>query len=193
MKIYFDFDRTLFNTKVFYEDIYKKLEEYKISPQLFDKIRIESKNEGFNLFGILEKINKIKPFNNSLYVELEHIFECSSMYVFDDVEPLLKYLKEINCKLYILTKGNEEFQSVKIDNSKIDDYFEEIIITNNHKGDLDIDYNGIFVDDNMEEIESILKRNPKKVIHINRYSKDNIKDKRFLSINSLKELYDILK
>ena len=68
----------------------------------------------------------------------------------------------------------------------------DIIITNKHKGELDIDYNAIFIDDNLEEIESILKNNPKRVIYINRYSKEKLKDPRFLSINSLKELYKII-
>ena len=193
MKIYIDFDRTLFNTSKFLEDFYKILNDYKIPMDLFEKIRIENKNDGFNPFVILEKLRKVYKFNNSLYVELEHLLESDSMYIFDDVEKFLKYLKTLPCKIYILTRGNDEFQKVKIDNSGIDEYFDNIIITNEHKGNLEIDYDGIFIDDNLEEIESLLTRNPKKVIHINRYNKEKIIDKRFLSINSLQELYEIIK
>ena len=193
MKIYFDFDRTLFDTKTFLERIYSILKEYEIPLDLFDRIRLENKDDGFNLFGILEKVKEIHPFNTALYTDLERLIECDRMFLFADVEKVLEKLKKLNCKLYILTKGNERFQRAKIGNTNIANYFDDIIFTMKYKGELDIDYNAIFVDDSVEEIESILKNNPKKVIYINRYSKDKMNDKRVLSINSLEELYNIIK
>ncbi len=193
MKIYFDFDNTLFNTRAFLQGIKEKLEEYKIPLDLFEKVRIKRQDEGFNLFDILEDIKEVHPFSTALYTDLDRFLECDKVYLFDDVEKILKYLKELHCELYILSKGNDIFQRAKIGNTNIARYFNDIIITNGHKGELDIDYNAIFIDDNIEEIESILKNHPKTVIYINRYSKDKIKDKRFLSVNSLDELYNILK
>lgn len=192
MKIYFDFDRTIFNTEAFQKEIYRLLKEYNIPIDLFDKIKLKNKDNGFNIFIILEEIKKIYTFNTDLYTELNKLLECDDMFVFDDVENLLKYLKNANYKLFILTKGNENFQKIKITNTRIANYFDNIIITNKHKGDLNLDYNAIFVDDSLEEIESILKNNPIKVVYINRYSKDKLENKHVLSINSLKELKEII-
>ncbi len=192
MKIYFDFDRTLFDTKAFLEELYQILKKHNIPIDLFDKIRLEDKDNGFNCFRILEKLKDNYSFNSSLYVDLEHLLECDSRYLFNDSEELLKYLKEHHYQLILLTKGDDDFQKAKIDNTNIDDYFDDIIVTNNHKGELDIYYHAIFIDDNYEELESIMKNNPIKVIHIDRYSKDKNNDKRFLTIHSLKELYKII-
>ena len=193
MKIYFDFDRTLFNTKVFLEDLYKILEEYGVPINIFDEMRLKDKEKWFNCFRILEKIRKEYSFSTGLYNDLEHFLECDSIYLFDDCIDLLKYLKKQHYELILLSRGDHDFQQAKIDNSKIDDYFDDIIITNKHKGELDIDYNAIFIDDNKEEIESILKNNPKMIIYINRYNKDDKLDKKYLTIHSLKELYTIIK
>jgi FMN phosphatase YigB (HAD superfamily) len=114
------------------------------------------------------------------------------MYLFNDCEELLMYLKEHHYEIIMLTKGDKDFQFAKIDNTNIEDYFDNIIVTNKHKGDLDIDYNAVFVDDNIEELESIMKNNPLKVVHIDRYREKNNKDKRFLTIHSLKELLEII-
>ena len=193
MKIYLDFDRTLFNTKFFLQDLYQILEEHNIPINLFDKIKSENIKNGFNCFKILEKLKKSYAFNNSLYVDLERFLENDSVYLFEDVEEFLQYLKEKKFEIILLTKGDVDFQKLKISNTDIDKYFDNIIITTSHKGDLDIDYNGIFIDDNIEELESIMKNNPRKVIYINRYNNDKIRDSRFLTINSLKELYNIIK
>ena len=130
MKIYFDFDRTLFDTKTFLERIYSILKEYEIPLDLFDRIRLENKDDGFNLFGILEKVKEIHPFNTALYTDLERLIECDRMFLFADVEKVLEKLKKLNCKLYILTKGNERFQKAKIGNTNIANYFDDIISFN---------------------------------------------------------------
>ncbi len=192
MKIYFDFDRTLFDTKAFQEEIYRILKDYNIPIDLFDKIKFENKEKGFNIFNILEELQKIHSFNMNLYNALNKLIENDNIYVFDDVNDILKYLKSIHYKLFILTKGDESFQKAKIINTDIVCYFDDIIITNNHKGNLNLDYNAIFVDDSLEEIESILKNKPKQVIYINRYSKDKLEDNHVLSINSLEELKEII-
>lgn len=193
MKIYFDFDRTLFDTKTFQEEIYRILIDYNIPIDLFDKIKFKNKEKGFNIFNILEELQKIHPFNKNLYTALNKLIESDNIYVFDDVNDILKYLKSIHYQLFVLTKGDDSFQRAKIINTDIVNYFDDIIITNNHKGDLKLDYNAIFVDDSLEEIESILKNKPKQVIYINRYSKDIFKDKHVLFINSLEELKEIIK
>ena len=193
MKIYFDFDRTLFDTKLFIADMYKILKEYNIPINVVDEIRLKNKDNGFNIFSILEEIKDNYPFSTGVYTDLDRFIENDRIYLFDDVEKVLKHLKEHNCHLYLLTRGNTDFQRVKISYTKLTSYFDDIIITNNHKGNLDIDYNAIFIDDSMEEIESILKNNPKKVIYIDRYNKNYLKDKRFLTINSLEEFDDLIK
>ena len=125
MNVYIDFDRTMFNSDNFLDDLEMILSRYNISQ--------------------------------------------SDSYLYDDVISFLQTLKNNGYKLTLLTKGNREYQSMKIKSSKVLDYFDDLIITLKHKGELELNYKeSIFIDDNPVEVESIIKRNPMKMIRIKR-------------------------
>lgn len=166
MKYYVDFDRTLFNTKEFLNDIYDILEEYQIPKNVF--LQKAEEYDNFNCYKILLDLEKEISFDKSIYVEIDHLLEKTSVYVYFDALKFLTKVKKAGHTLIMLTKGDINFQNNKIDYSDIRKIFDKIIITNENKGDLDIDYNGIFIDDKLEEIESILKRKPIAVYLIDR-------------------------
>ena len=86
----------------------------------------------------------------------------------------------------ILSKGDYDFQMNKILSSNIDMYYGDIIITDKHKGELNLDYaNSIFIDDREEELNSIMEKNPKRVILVQR---NGIKNKNIETVSSLIEL-----
>lgn len=184
MKIYIDFDRTLFDCERFIEDFFELLQNYNISKD--DFVRYQNQFKDINPYIILDAMSKEKDINKGVYVAIDKLIKESSKYLFDDTIPFLKYLKNKNYQVIILTKGNLDFQKDKIINSHIDSYYDNIIVTSDHKGKLDLDYtNGIFIDDREEELESIKLKNPKRIIAIKR-SGDKIKN--IETITSLNEL-----
>lgn len=184
MKIYIDFDRTLFDCDRFEEDFYSLVENYDISKD--DFLKYQSQYKYFNPYNILDAMSKELDINKEIYKGIDNFIKKSSTYLFPDTIPFLKYLKNKNYQVIILTRGNYDFQKNKIINSHIDSYYDDIIITLNHKGELDLDYNNsIFIDDKEKEIESIKLKNPKRIIAIQRkgISYSNVE-----TVSSLSEL-----
>ena len=188
MNLYVDFDGTLFDSNRFLNDIYLLLDKYSIKKELFIKYK-ENCHNGFNPYTILNDIEKEITFSKKIYEDLDNSLANSKNYLYEDAIVFLKFAKERGYKIIIFTRGNKQYQELKIINSKINKYYDDLIITLKHKGELDIDYkNSIFIDDNITEIKSILKNNPKEIICINR-SEDNKKDD-IRTITSLYELID---
>ena len=181
MKIYVDFDRTLFDCDRFLDDFYNLITNYNIPRDLFKECQNQSRKHGFNPYIILNNLEKKIFFDKSIYNDL-----------YSDAIPFLEYINSLNYKVIILTKGNRDFQSKKIANAHIDKYYDKIIVTMHHKGFLFLNYlQSIFIDDNPREIKSLMKRRPKKMIRIKRinskYSNIEI-DYDILSIENLQEI-----
>ena len=142
MKLYIDFDHTIFNTDLF-------------------QVEIQEIDKNLDLQKDLKKLKEIIKTNN---INLEK-------YLYPDAIPFFKKYKH-NYTLILLTKSNDHnaYQLFKIEESKISNYFQEIIIIKtNLKGELDLDYqNSIFIDDDVCELESIKKRNPYDIIRLKR-------------------------
>ena len=192
MKVYIDFDRTLFNCDMFLEDFYTLINEYHITKEIFKNSQNQCFKDGFNPYVILHKVEEVFSFDKSLYTKVDNLLKSTYQYLYSDSLAFLKYLKKSDYTVIILTKGNEEYQKEKIINSGINDYYDDLIITMQHKGKLKLDYkNGIFIDDNPKEIKSIIKNNPKMIIRIKRenerYSDISLDDK-VLSISSFEEI-----
>lgn len=186
MKIYVDFDKTLFDRDKFLEDFYCLIEKCGISRDKFNEYQNQFKN--FNPRGVLDLIDKEEGIDKHVYSKVEKLIGSSSKYLFSDTIPFLKYLKNKKYPVIILTKGDYNFQMSKIVNSHINEYYDEIMITDKHKGELDIDYaNGIFIDDRIAEIKSIMANNPMRIISIQRNGIIN-SEVDVETVNSLNEL-----
>ena len=187
MKIYIDFDRTLFDCDRFIEDFHSLLEEYNIKIDDFIKYQNQFKRVDFNPYNTLDLMSKEKDINLGIYAKIDKLIKKSSNYLFPDAIPFLEYLKKKGYTVIILTSGNYDYQMNKINNSNISTYYDDIIVTSKHKGELDFDYsNSIFIDDRKEEIDSIINKNPKEVIWIQRKGINNKLD--IKTITSLNEL-----
>ena len=169
MKIYVDFDRTLLDCDRFLDDLYTIINQFNVSKELFKECQNQCKKKGFNPVTILNLVKEKEEFNDELYIKIDNLIRNTSDYLYCDTIVFLEYLKSLNLEVIILTRGNSDYQREKIFNAKIDSYYNKLIVTMKHKGNLNIDYeNSIFIDDNPREIGSILKRNPKMVIRIQR-------------------------
>ena len=187
MKIYIDFDGTLFDSTKHYQEYINIFKKHNIDIEsYFNKEYQKEKN-----FDILsKKIIKEYNLNPSIYDELDKIY--SEKLIFKDVIP---FLEENHNKydLILLTLGNIEYQQKKINKTKISKYFKEIIITNKDKSKLDIDYtNGIFIDNNPLELKKFYNSKAKYLIRIKRetdkYSKIDLDIKNipeFINFNEL--------
>ena len=164
MKIYIDFDGTLFNTDKFYQDYLVILNKYNISSFEIDEMKKELfTNRKFNLDILTDYI--ISKYNiKNLKQEVETLYNNS--YVFEDVIPFLEKYKNYN--LILLTLGDIDYQNRKIEGSKLSKYFQDIIITDVDKSQLDIDYkDNLFIDNNPKELIKF-QNNGGKIIRIRR-------------------------
>ena len=186
IKIYIDFDGTLFDTTKLYKQFLNVFHKYNIEKEYIEKYLNEAYEKDKNFDTLSKKIIKDNNLDSKILDELNKIY--SEDLVFKDTIPFLeKYSKKYN--LILLTLGTKNYQQKKINASNISKYFKEIIITNTDKSKLNIDYsNGIFIDNNPKELEKFYNSKATHLIRIKRntdkYSKLNI------NINNIPEFID---
>ena len=211
MNFYIDFDNTLYNTKALTADMLEKLAIYISKTQNVNKEKLleelKSKFNRKNIYNIFELCvffeNQYDIQNNQLQLMIKEILEDGNKYVYSDVIEFLEKLKNENYELFILTKAegkdNIEYQKIKIEGSKIKQYFSgNPIITIKPKGELDLDYeNGIFIDDNPKELKSLYSAKAKRVIRIKRpnakYSNEELNISGIEEYTKLSDIPDINK
>lgn len=201
MDYYLDFDYTLFDTYKFRQSLYEILEKNGLD-KTYLELTLESKSEKpklLNIRNLFKKISEIKKIpEENLIGPLEELYSKGDRFIYDDTIEFLNYLKIKKHKLHILTWGEKEYQKEKLKASKIYDYFDEIIITEKLKYELDsIEYsNGIFIDDSIRDLEGLYSKNAKQVFRIKRKNgKNSNKDlniKEIPEFDSLKELQKYL-
>lgn len=194
--VYIDFDSTLFNSNLFLEHLNDVLNSCQVNMAIYDDYKIKMKQTGYNPINILQQMENAYPFQKDVYEKIDNLLRNSNKYLYEDVLPFLLWLKEKKIKIVLLTKGNREFQLKKIEYTGILDYLDEIITTLNEKGDLNIDYqHSIFIDDNPQEIDSLLEKNCYKIIRIKRsnckYNNISTKEK-VLEVNCLADIKKLL-
>ena len=186
IKIYIDFDGTLFNSTKLYNDFIKFFKKYNIDELSINKLYKQEKNLDTLATSLIKKYS----LPQSISEEFNQIY--SKKLIYKDIIPFLeKYSKKYY--LILLTLGNESFQQKKISSTNISKYFKEIIITNKDKSKLNIDYsNGIFIDNNPLELKKFYNANAKYLIRIKRktdkYSKLNLDINNIPEFNNFTEL-----
>jgi len=188
MKIYIDFDGTIYNSTKLDKKFINLFKEYNIDQKYITKLINEIKNYNIIAKRLINKFN----LNTDILTQINNIY--SEELIYQDVIPFLeKYYKK--CNLILLTYTNDKnYQLNKINNSNISKYFKEIIITTKDKSKLNnIDYlNGIFIDNNPIELERFYNSNASKLIRIQRntdkYSKLKLNINNIPSFKDFKEL-----
>lgn len=192
MKIYLDFDGTLFNTDKFYQDYLNLFQEYGLDEDLINNIKLELfKTTKFNLDILTNYLVKEYNLDNNILLKVNNLY--NSSYVFKDVIPFLEKYK--NLEINLLTYGEYNYQLKKIDGSNLKKYFKDIIITDKDKSKLNLDYqNNLFIDNNPTEIKKFLEVT-KNVIRIRReedkYSKLDSNSREYKSLLEI-ELKNVL-
>lgn len=168
-KLYIDFDGTLYDTDKSVKNFLALFKSYGIEKEEV----LQTEQELFNdnhLFDMDEVAKHLKEKHNlpkQFLAEAEELYTHPNLY--SDVIPSLKRLEQSNkYEMYILTYGSIKYQQKKIQYTNISKYFKSIIITEDNKANLkEIDYqNGIFIDNNPKEIESLFKAQARNIFRI---------------------------
>ena len=183
MNYYIDFDNTIFDTVSFHNDLIKILLDNKIEESYI--------NDYYEKNGI-NPINLVNSLCNEVITEkVDKLFKKAKNYLYKDA---IEFLKNKSFNNYILyTYGDIDYQNKKIDNCGILEYFDEIIITDDIKTNIKLDYkNGIFIDDNTKVIKDLLDKGVNKIYRIKRsnniHSDEVLNDDRIIEIYSMKDI-----
>lgn len=203
MNYYIDFDNTLYNTPLLTNRMLNSIaNSIKEKTNLnFDDLYKECKSM-FNKDNIYNIFDLAKYFSNKYNLEcssfinnLNNIILSASDLVYNDATPFLNKIKEKKHKLYLLTycKDSLEYQSLKVAGSKLSDFFDTLYITSTPKYNLDINYtNGIFIDDNPDDLLGLYNNNPKQLIRLrrkeNKYSIQNLENSNIQEFSTLNDI-----
>ena len=190
--ILLDFDRTLFDTNNFLLKIKKIFKEIGIDENKFVASYKKTKPYSIKKHTDLLKL----PFKDKGLVlkNFNTLINNSKRFLFPDTIKFLKFLNENNIKSILVTYGDKEFQSDKIEHSNIKSLLNKILITSENQDKENIykkivyknkNKEIIIIDDLKENTKNVIKNIPKiKAIKINR-NKNNTK------IDSSKKYYEV--
>lgn len=130
----FDFDDTLFDTKKLRDEISNKIASQGVDYKTIEDTYKETKKNlgNYNLHYHIEilKLNSTFFSHESFYNWFNQID--ISLYVFPEAVELLEKISKDHY-LVLLTKGEFDFQNIKIQNSNLLKYFNEFHIVPDHK------------------------------------------------------------
>lgn len=185
MKYYIDFDNTIFNTVSFYDDFINLLKKHNIDNDYIEEFY---RVNGMNPLALIRSIN-----NQELKEEYKLLFNDTKKYLYPDAIEFLKNKKGNQLILY--SQGYLEYQYEKIIKSGVLKEFNNLIICEENKVEMDLDYQkGIFIDDNPKVIINLLNKGAKTVYRIkrsnNRHSMEELNDNRVIEIFNMNEIKD---
>lgn len=175
MKIVLDFDDTIFNTHRLFNESVKIFERFGFTEKEFQDAyqKCKEKVGDFDLEIIANLIfgfNNLKPDKKKIKEEMNILFGRASDFVYSD---FFSFINNFNKKdLILLSFGTTDFQGMKIENSGIASYFQEVIITQEDKtknlknilqqsqDDKNEDERIFFIDDKAEQIDKVKKELP---------------------------------
>ena len=198
MKVYIDFDGTLFDTDKYNKNTKEVFNKYGITNEMFHEAYQElfGKTKLFNLNIIADYLVDKYSIDKEIYKEISVVK--NNDYVYPEVINCLKEMNLLGFELYILTYGDILFQREKIEYSNISKYFKDIIITEQTKTSLNLDFkNIIFIDNNPNETEMFHNVGSKCVIRIKRstdkYSELKNNTKEVLEFEDFNKIVDYMK
>ncbi len=178
MKIVLDFDDTIFNTHCLALESVKIFEKFGFTEKEFWSAYQKCKEQkgDFDLDILIDSAFNSKKCNylreedlladqKKIKEEMNILFYRASDFIYSD---FFEFVKNFNKKdLILLSFGTTDFQGMKIKNSGIIPYFQEIIITNKDKTEnlknILKNYGSekiFFIDDNAEQIDKIKEKIP---------------------------------
>lgn len=129
-----DFDRVLFDTDRFNEDLKEATELHHVDAEVYDE------NGNYSPEKHAEEAG----------ADTENIYEFvernSRKYIYPDV----KDLEELDYEIWIVTRGEKKFQEAKIQAAGIENLADKVVVVEDGSKDVGIDF---LIDDRVEELE----------------------------------------
>lgn len=171
MLIFLDFDDVLFNTKKFKDDYFDLFKKRGVTRDIFEKFYYDPLDKrvtkSYSPVTHIERVCKQLPLDYAGFEELiVQFIGDTRRYVFKDV---VKFLKNFPKKeLYLISFSKTNFQKLKIFNSGIAEYFSQVKIVDELKGNAirkiiknrDADEKIYFIDDRVEHLTDAKIKNP---------------------------------
>jgi hypothetical protein len=162
MKIVFDFDHTLFDMSSMHEaleegitDLGVPIDTYRSAYYKATSWKVFTVNA---LASQLHKRNKVKP--SDVAKAFNKVAEVSDIFVYPDVHEHVDLMKSDGHELLLLSWGDSDWQTKKIDLSKIKHHFNQVLTVSNMKVDAlqswcDEGCEVVVVDDKPAELRAI--------------------------------------
>jgi len=208
MKIFLDFDDSLFNTKKFRGRLLKVfLKNGVLQKDFFNTYYDYPKKtkKGLQKYDPEKQIKYLAKKGNinskKLKRDLEELINNSYKFLFRDAQNFLDNFKRR--ELVLLSFARTNFQCSKIKNSGIEKYFSKVVISDARKADeiskiagkQNIDL--FFIDDRIDQISPVKTLFPKSITFLLKRKEGRYNDKRTKSVDfqvrSLKEVKKIIK
>ncbi len=198
--IAFDFDRTLFDTERFKIALANSLNKFGISPKIWQQTYEKSIPKNLIKYQIYRPKKHAKIIQKLTGVPAEKILDAfhkviknSSHLIYQETKPVLKFFKNKNFAIYLVSFGNCAHQKEKINHSGIANFFEKITVSTRPKASIKFPDKTIVVDDNILEIKNLRKkyRNKIRLVWLNRENKPAHPPRSVTVIKNLKSLLNI--
>lgn len=174
MKVFLDFDDTLFNTRDFINDFSSVFVSLGISSEVYRETRkraytmFDTTTSVYDIDKHLAELAVHKPdFDTAQAKHLADVFLAdTARYVFADVIPFFESMREKQVACYILSFGQSVFQRQKINGTGLQHYCKDIFIVQEEKSlsiaacAQDESERVLFVDDRAEYIAAMKKALP---------------------------------
>jgi FMN phosphatase YigB (HAD superfamily) len=173
MRIFLDFDDVIFNTKSFFEKLKVVYVPFGISSELFEATYQELKKEravswlgyssGLHIGKLQEHMTvDVQELQNAITFFLTD----TSEFVFPDVKDFLEWTSKQGYSVSILSYGDEEFQTQKVNGTQLGTYFDKVIVTDKEKSQallaegVSADETIWFFDDRYQFLENVKEKLP---------------------------------
>lgn len=136
-RIFIDFDGTMFNTSAMKESIFDAFLRCGYSlADIKSTYVMECMDYKYDPIGQLAKLQKIKSTNQNLALaRIENIYKNVPKYIYPDTNNFLTMIDREKYQINILTLGDIDFQSKKVQESGLKDKFNNIYVTDIQKWD----------------------------------------------------------
>ncbi len=172
---FIDFDHTIFDTDAFYHvELRKKLGLFEVPDELWEEIYWDTIKGGWpwerHLLTVINRSAALRDLEcckertklayiRSTFAEMEKELP---KFVFPDVIPFLEKTQAVS-RLFILTRGQLEWQKYKIDGCGLKEYFERVLIADKRDGKADIiqwfvknrSCRAVFIDNNPYDLDLV--------------------------------------
>ncbi|MBI4992629.1 MAG: hypothetical protein HZC26_00615 [Candidatus Magasanikbacteria bacterium] len=136
-----DFDKTIFDCYKFEKDIWAVFErqgvKYEDYSATYKKSLCTISSDLFD-YNFQEHIKFLQElgykFGKEVETELGELLDKNN-YLFPDTEEFLRFLRENTQKMVLLTAGDDEFQKIKIEKTKLGCWFDDVRVVLGHKED----------------------------------------------------------